>query len=141
MPDILQNLHIDAPPARVRASLESIDGLSGWWTRTTSGDARPGGHIEFRFGEHVTKVRVDPADAHDVQWTVIDSAPDWNATRMTFDLEPAGERPLLRFGHRDWREANAFFGHCSMKWATFLLSLRSQIERGEGRPFPDDLAI
>jgi len=141
MPDILQSIHIDAPASQVRASLDSIDGLAAWWTRTTSGDASPGGHIDFRFGEHVTRVHVDAVASDRVHWTVADSNPDWDGTRLTFDLEPAGERTLLTFGHRGWKEANGFFGHCSMKWATFLLSLRSQVETGRGRPFPDDLAI
>ena len=141
MPDILQSIHIDAPLTKVRTSLATIDGLAAWWTRTTSGDAGPGGKIDFRFGEHVTQVRVDAAAPARVQWTVLNSNPDWDTTRMTFELEPVGDRTLLRFGHRGWREANAFFGHCSMKWATFLLSLRGELEAGEGRPFPDDIAI
>ena len=31
--------------------------------------------------------------------------------------------------------------HCSMKWATFLLSLRKLVETGQGAPAPDDLEI
>ncbi|MFT5585444.1 MAG: hypothetical protein ACI9VR_003036 [Cognaticolwellia sp.] len=141
MSDILQSIRIQAPAAQVLASLNSIDGLAGWWTRTTSGDATPGGHIDFRFGEHVTRVRVETVSVEGVHWTVVDSNPDWNGTRLTFDLEADGERTLLKFGHRDWTQAGGFFAHCSMKWATFLLSLRAQVEHGEGRPFPDDLAI
>ena len=32
-------------------------------------------------------------------------------------------------------------GHCSMKWATFLLSLKELAETGKGRPSPEDLKI
>jgi hypothetical protein len=45
------------------------------------------------------------------------------------------------FGHRNWREAVEFTAHCSMKWATFLLSLRELVETGKGRPSPDDRKI
>jgi len=31
--------------------------------------------------------------------------------------------------------------HCSTKWATFLLSLKDYVERGEGRPEPRDTKI
>jgi hypothetical protein len=31
--------------------------------------------------------------------------------------------------------------HCSMKWATFLLSLRELLETGAGKPSPNDLKI
>lgn len=141
MADILLQIHIDAPPAKVLAALDKVDGLAQWWTRTTTGDASPGGVIDFRFGSHLTQVRVDQANEAQVHWTVLASNPDWVGTRLTFDLEPAEGRTLLRFGHRDWAEAGSFYGHCSMKWATFLLSLRSLVETGQGKPFPDDLAI
>ena len=32
-------------------------------------------------------------------------------------------------------------GHCCTKWAVFLLSLKEAIEKGEGRPYPDDIHI
>jgi hypothetical protein len=31
--------------------------------------------------------------------------------------------------------------HCSTKWATFLLSLRDDLESGKGRPAPRDVKI
>jgi len=31
--------------------------------------------------------------------------------------------------------------HCSMKWATFLLSLREFVETGTGKPSPRDIKI
>lgn len=31
--------------------------------------------------------------------------------------------------------------HCSTKWATYLLSIKSMLEAGQGRPYPDDLHI
>ncbi len=45
------------------------------------------------------------------------------------------------FGHRNWREVVEATYHCSMKWATFLLSLREYVETGEGKPSPHDLKI
>ena len=47
------------------------------------------------------------------------------------------------FRHSDWKEASSFHASRSMKWATFLLSLREALETGVGRPcltiykFPD----
>lgn len=60
---------------------------------------------------------------------------------MTFDLRQDGENTLIIFGHRNWREAGEFMAHCSMKWATFLLSLRALLETGAGLPSPVDLKI
>ena len=60
---------------------------------------------------------------------------------MTFNLTQEGEMTIVSFGHRNWREPIEFMAHCSMKWATFLLSLRQLVETGSGRPAPDDLKI
>ena len=65
----------------------------------------------------------------------------WVGTDVTFDLSQVDGQTLIVFGHRNWREAVEFTAHCSMKWATFLLSLRELVETGRGRPSPDDLKI
>ena len=31
--------------------------------------------------------------------------------------------------------------HCSTKWATFLMSLKSLVETGKGAPYPNDVLI
>ena len=41
MVDILHRVGIAAPASSVYESLTTIDGLSRWWTATTSGDPRP----------------------------------------------------------------------------------------------------
>lgn len=48
---------------------------------------------------------------------------------------------IVLFDHSKWREAIEFTAHCSTKWATFLLSLKSLVETGTGRPSPDDIKI
>jgi hypothetical protein len=56
------------------------------------------------------------------------------------DLRPVAQQDeytVVLFGHRNWREAVEFTAHCSMKWATFLLSLRDRsLKPGKGRPAP-----
>ena len=142
MPDILHKISINAPRERVYAALATVDGLAGWWTSTTSGESKPGKTLEFHFGKHVALMRVDALDhGKHVEWECTDDNPDWHGTKLTFDLSEDAGRTTLLFGHRAWREANSFFAHCSMKWATFLLSLRQYVESGSGSPFPRDVAI
>jgi hypothetical protein len=76
-----------------------------------------------------------------VQWRVTAGPPEWIGTEVTFELSQEDEYTVLMFGHRNWREAVEFTAHCSMKWATFLLSLRALVETGRGRPSPEDLKI
>jgi hypothetical protein len=47
----------------------------------------------------------------------------------------------ILFTHAGWKEPVEFMHHFSTKWATFLLSLRDWIEKGRGRPAPDDVEI
>lgn len=55
--------------------------------------------------------------------------------------DEVGKKNKIHFRHQDWKRESEFTAHCSMKWATFLLSLKNLIEVGEGRPAPDDLKI
>jgi hypothetical protein len=48
---------------------------------------------------------------------------------------------VLLFTHADWREPVEFMHHCSTKWATVLLGLRSGLEGGAFTAFPDDTKI
>jgi hypothetical protein len=66
---------------------------------------------------------------------VDEAHPEWVGTRVTFDLEPAGGRTMLRFGHRGWREATDFLGSCNYQWAHYLRSLKRYCETGAGEPW------
>ena len=142
MADIQHTLNINAPAEAVYRALSTIAGLSSWWTSTTTGESAPGAVIDFRFNAHVVRMRVDRLERNKaVGWTCVDDGGDWHDTRIAFDLTEKDGRTTVRFGHRGWREANDHMAHCSMKWATFLLSLREVAETGKGRPFPHDLSI
>ncbi len=142
MSDIKHQITIRGKEQDVYKALSTIDGLSGWWTRTTSGDSKVGGKIDFRFGQHVIAMRVAALEpGRRAAWECADSVGDWVGTKVNFDLQGKDGATVLTFGHKDWREANDYFGHCSMKWATFLLSLKQYVETGAGAPFPNDTAI
>jgi uncharacterized protein YndB with AHSA1/START domain len=142
MPDIFHRIRIAAPQANVYRAINTIDGLAAWWTRTTTGATGVGERIAFRFGSHVTtmEVRADEPEQR-VEWRCVDSNPDWLGTRVAFVLTADDQGTMLSFTHGDWRESSDFMGHCSMKWATFLLSLRDYVQSGRGLPFPDDIAV
>lgn len=142
MSDILHALTIKASPADVYAALSTVPGLASWWTSTTSGESAVDKTIDFRFNKHLVQMRVEELEAGKrVAWQCTQADPDWVGTRITFDLTEAKGGTKLIFGHRAWKETNPHFAHCSMKWATFLMSLREVVEKGAGRPFPHDYQI
>jgi uncharacterized protein YndB with AHSA1/START domain len=148
MVDIIHRISIKAPLAQVYAALSTVEGVAGWWTRETSGDSRSGGTVQVAFrspaGAEVGKMEfevVKLAPDQGVSWHFKSGPAEWIGTDVTFSLSQAGAETLVLFGHRNWREAVEFTAHCSMKWATFLLSLRDLVETGKGKPAPDDLKI
>jgi len=143
MPDILHRVGIKSSPGTVYRALSSIEGLAGWWTRTTIGDGSVGGVIQFRFeprGFFDMKV-IELAPPGHVLWEVIDGPAEWIGTRVGFDLKEEDDHTIVLFGHRGWKEPVEFMHHCSTKWAVFLMSLKSYVETGAGSPYPDDVKI
>jgi uncharacterized protein YndB with AHSA1/START domain len=148
MVDIIHRVGIKAPLSTVVQAVSTVEGVAGWWTKDTKGSSGPGGSMTVRFtnptGQEIGKMRFDVTEVdpgHRVRWHFTDGPPEWIGTEATFDVSRQGDYTILVFGHRNWREAIEFTAHCSMKWATFLLSLRALSETGTGQPSPDDLKI
>ena len=147
MVDIVHRIGIKAPATEVYQAIASVAGVAGWWTQETTGEARVGGTLNVCFRElGVEKGRMelevlDMSPATEVQWRVTAGPPEWIGTDVTFSLSEQDRYTVLLFGHRNWRESVEFTAHCSMKWATFLLSLRDLVENGKRRQSPDDLKI
>ena len=148
MIDIIHRVGIKAPVSKVYAALSTIEGVAGWWTTATTGVSKPGETIGFEFftlsGERIGGMtmqvaRLDPDKQ--VQWRCTAGPEEWIGTDIDFKLEQQDNYTIVRFGHRNWREAVEFTEHCSMKWAIFLLSLKELVETGKGRPSPNDIKI
>lgn len=145
--DILHRVGIRAPKDQVYAALATPEGLARWWTLETSGDAHEGGQLKFLFtaagkplgGFDMTILELAPGRR--VQWRVTRGPPEWLETRVSFDLREEGDFTIVLFRHEGWREPVEFMYHCSTKWATFLMSLKSLGETGRGQPSPDDVRV
>lgn len=121
-------------------AITTIEGLSGWWTMTTGGTAE-GDTLHFHFGEHIVEMKIERLDTDDVVWRCIAEDGEWKDTHINFQLIESEDQLFINFSHTDWAEQTDFCGHCSMKWAVFMLSLKDLLEKGEGHPFPDDIHI
>jgi uncharacterized protein YndB with AHSA1/START domain len=143
MPDILHKVGIKSSSLHdVYTALTSVDGLSRWWTTDTKGESTVGGVIQFRFGSggFDMKVLALQPDTR-VLWQVIDGPEEWRGTTISFDFKQDGDWTIILFKHAGWKEPVEFMHHCSTKWAVFLLSLKSLLETGKGRPWPDEIKL
>jgi len=148
MVDIIHRIGIKAPLSRVYEAVSTVEGVAGWWTKETTGESKLGGAVQVLFrngkGDEIGKMQFEllelkPNEA--VRWRFKAGPNEWLGTEVTFKLVQEGDQTIVLFGHRNWREPVEFMAHCSMKWATFLLSLRQLGETGKGKPAPDDLKI
>jgi uncharacterized protein YndB with AHSA1/START domain len=144
MPDILHRVGIKTSSAdSVYQALTTIKGLSGWWTTDTQGEpAKRGGVIQFRFGKNGFDMKVlELQPENHVLWQVTDGPEEWIGTQLSFDFKKEGDYIILLMKHMGWKQPVEFMHHCSTKWAIFLMSLKSLLETGKGKPFPEDVKI
>ena len=148
MIDIIHRVGIKAPASKVYAALSTMEGVSGWWSKETTGASEPGGSIAFHFrtpsGEEVGAIGVQVIALDrdkDVHWRVQSGPAEWIGTDLIFKLTQEADYTIVNFAHKNWREAIEFTAHCSTKWATFLLSLKDLVETGKGQPAPNDVKI
>lgn len=145
---IAHRIGIKAPTAKVFEAISTIEGVASWWTREVTGESKVGNSFQVRFLNSVgvelgsMSIRiVSLLEDCCVQWNIESGPAEWIGTDVTFTLKQEGEYTILLFSHSRWRDAVEFTAHCSMKWATFLLSLKSLLEDGRGLPSPNDLKI
>jgi uncharacterized protein YndB with AHSA1/START domain len=143
MVDILHRIGVKASsPEEVYNALTTISGLADWWTTDTRGQSAVGGVLEFRFpvgGFDMEVLELRPLER--VSWRVIDGPEEWIGTRINWDLHQNGEHTIVLFTHQGWKEPVEFMYHCSTKWGSFLMSLKSLVETGTGAPAPGDVQI
>ena len=143
MADILHRVGIMAQVTDIYRSLTEREKLAEWWTADTSGDGASAGQVlRFRFdggGFDMEVVRTDPLKQ--VVWRVSDGPEEWVGTAVQFDLTSEDGYTIILFKHEGWRAPVEFMYHCSTKWATFLMSLKSLHETGKGAPHPEDVKI
>ncbi|HEY0619360.1 MAG TPA: SRPBCC domain-containing protein [Kribbella sp.] len=143
MVDILHRVGVKSSSLDdVYGALTTVEGLSAWWTDATRGDTEVDGVLQFRFRQGGFDMLIRELEpAKHVLWEVVDGPAEWVGTTVSFDLKQEDDYTIILFKHEGWREPVEFMYHCSTKWATFLLSLKSLVETGKGAPEPDDLKI
>ena len=147
MVDILHRVGIKAPVEEVYKALATREGLAAWWTNNTQAEGKVGAALQFRFsaggaeigGFEMKVLELQPAKR--VLWQVVDGPEEWVGTKISFELKQQGEFSIVLFKHQAWKEPVEFMHHCSTKWAIYLMSLKSLLETGKGKPNPNDTHI
>jgi uncharacterized protein YndB with AHSA1/START domain len=138
---------IKATPEDIYKALTETEKLAQWWTIDTRGSGtKVGDTLEFWFNKASFCQQFNVKELEPGKRVVWKSpkgqgADQWEGTEVAFDLSTDEKQTFIQFRHSGWRESTDFQGHCSMRWAVFLLSLKDVLERGKGRPIPYDLEV
>ena len=128
---IYHDLQIGAPAGLVFSAVSTPAGLNTWWTRDASGQAEAGEIFRLYFGDgydwRAEVVACEPPHRFCLRMTSADA--DWLGTSVSFDLRGAGTATRLRFEHAGWAEASDHFRQSSFCWATYLETMKRQLER------------
>jgi uncharacterized protein YndB with AHSA1/START domain len=117
--------------------------ISNWWSSFASGSAQTGSNLHLTFDGLVT-----------LSFTVIDCVKDrllhlqntggpgaWDTSHLVFELSEDVEQTFLVLKHYNPDSSEDDFQFFMTKWPIFLVSLKSYLETGEGRPYPHDIKI
>ena len=147
MSNILHRVGIKSSLDAVYKALATREGAASWWSNELRGESKVGGVLEFTFraeGREIGRIDVKVVElqpAQRVSWQVVGGPEEWIGTNISFDLHQEGEWAIVLFKHEGWEKPNEFMYHCSTKWATFLMSLKSLVETGKGAASPNDVQI
>ena len=143
MADITHDFPVAAPAEDVFRAVTTPEGLNAWWTLESNGAPLIGSQYRLHFGPGYdwqgTVTSSEPGRAFELEITAPD--PDWNGTRVGFELEADGSRTRVRFHHAGWPEANGHYRSSCYCWAMYLRVLRRWIEHGEEVPYAERLDV
>jgi uncharacterized protein YndB with AHSA1/START domain len=165
MPNIHQELLIEASAEQVYHAITNEKQLSGWWTPGVSAKPEVDNVARFPFGpDYFKEMKItELKPSRLVKWTCLKGEDEWVGTHLSFELVEGNTQSLsnsrtelegqieqqgnfdkgtlLIFHHDDWKEYTPMFAECSYTWGQFLRSLKLFCETGKGRPWPNQHSI
>jgi uncharacterized protein YndB with AHSA1/START domain len=129
----------------VYKTLTETERLAQWWIALRGSGNQVGDRLEYQCPGGPSQ-RFEVRDLVPGELVVWNSpkgqgANEWEGTEITFRISRDEQQTYIRFRHSGWEKNSDFHALCSMKWATFMLSLKDLVEQGKGRPSPNDLQI
>jgi uncharacterized protein YndB with AHSA1/START domain len=141
MPNIRHLIVIDASPGSVYQAVTTREGFAAWWTTEVDVKAGEEDKLRLYFGPDYFKElrQVEVLANRRVVWKITQAHPQWMKTELVFNIRPDGKSTQLFFEHNGWKDYTDLYSQCSYDWSIFLRSLKSYVETGKGKPYPDYL--
>ncbi len=91
--------------------------------------------LEFRFAPSAASTwrssRLEPAER--VPGEVVDGPEEWIGTTVDWELTQDGDYTIVLFKHEGWRSRSSSCTTAAPSGRSFLMSLKSLVETGDGR--------
>ncbi len=122
MADIFHSLRVRAGADDVLDAVSRFELVNAWW---------PNDRLVF------SPASKDSAGEAAIAWNCVEGPAEWVGTSISFDVAVDGLETVLRFSHRNWREASDAFAECTTKWGRVLMAVKSRVET----PDADDTRV
>ena len=139
MQSVKHVIQIDSSIEKVYDALNTIEGLSSWWTTDTLGGEELGDALYFSFGKYATfEFQIALLDTNKlVNWKFVSGKPDWDGTYIAFLLTEKDDKVELEFIHEEFDDNYEGFSAINQTWELYLNSLKDYCETGKGQPFSE----
>jgi uncharacterized protein YndB with AHSA1/START domain len=144
MADIIQQLTVNAPREKVFQLMANADGLTHWWTKSSTGEPTEGAEYSLDFGPgYLWRGRVTrcvPDTSFELEIT--EAHPDWMNTRVGCELSRVKDNVTrVRFWHTGWPTENEHWEISCYCWSMYLRIMRRYLEHGEQVAYENRLDV
>ncbi len=143
MAQVKHQVGINGAIDKIFSAITTNEGFSGWWASSAKINAEITGKIDLTFdGLTVLKFTYqDIKENKKVALQCIEGPGAWQNSALIFELEQADNQVFVTLTHQNDNASDDDFLYFSTKWTCYLLSLKSLVETGKGRPYPNDIKV
>jgi uncharacterized protein YndB with AHSA1/START domain len=129
--EVKHQIPINATRDNVYAALATEKGLKSWWTADTRADEKAGGKAEFGFENRGMVFRMNIEELSPgkrVVWSCHGDHPEWDGTRLTWNISEQDGATVLRFTHGGWKSMSDFCCSCNSTWGELMYRMKDYLE-------------
>ena len=130
MPDIRHLVFIKSTPERIYEAITTQKGIASWWSVHNNAKPETGTSYRISFGgDYYKEIKVaELVPNKKVVWDILNAAPEWLNTQVTFDISIGKDSAELRFNHSGWKDYSDMFAQCNHHWGVYLENLKEYTE-------------
>lgn len=141
MAQIHQMIGVKVPASKALAAVSTAKGVAGWWSKTVTGEIAKGKTFDVIFDTNRVIFKAVQLTSKKVVWKCIDDDYGMKGTTLTFKLKRKGSETLVFLTHSGMSNDEFALPFMTTKWALFMMSMKDYLEKGKGKPFPNDLHL